>query len=134
MMLSKASFASLIPIKNMNRAIGFYTKSLGGRLNMRADGEMRNAWASVNVGKSEFWLVKPDKHEKRGLSYYAFVVKDIKKTVAGLKKKGVRFLPAERVGPGSRTEGPITYSPYGAAAIFKDPEGNLLMLWQNGSS
>jgi catechol 2,3-dioxygenase-like lactoylglutathione lyase family enzyme len=134
MILSKSSFATLIPIRNMNRAIKFYTKSLGGRLNMRADGEMKNAWASVNVGRTEFWLVKPDKHEKRDLAYSAFVVKDIKRAVAGLRKKRVRFLPAERMGSGSKIDGPITYSPYGAVAMLRDSEGNLLMLWENGSS
>ena len=45
---------------------------------MRAEGEMRNSWASVNVGKTEFWLVRPEKHEKRDLAYSAFVVKDQK--------------------------------------------------------
>jgi hypothetical protein len=86
------------------------------------------------VGRTEFWLVKPDKHEKRDLAYSAFVVKDIKRAVAGLRKKRVRFLPAERMGSGSKIDGPITYSPYGAVAMLRDSEGNLLMLWENGSS
>jgi predicted enzyme related to lactoylglutathione lyase len=130
-MLSKSSFATLIPIKNMNRAIKFYTKSLGGSLNMRAPGDMKNYWASVNVGKSEFRLIRPEKREKRDLAYSTFVVKDIRKMVAGLKKKRVRFLPGEKMGSDSRVEGPIVYSPYGAGAMFKDTEGNLFMLWQN---
>jgi len=130
-MLSKADFASLVPVKNMDRALRFYTKTLGGSLNMRAQGEMRNSWASVNVGKTEFWLVRPEKHEKRDLAYSAFVVRDIRRTVAGLKKKGVKFLPAQRMGADSKVDGPISYSPYGAGAILKDSEGNLLMLWEN---
>ena len=132
-MLSKANFASLVPIRNMDRALRFYTKTLGGSLNMRASGDMKNSWASVNVGKSEFWLVRPEKNEKRDLAYSAFVVKDIKKTVSGLKKKRVTFLPAERMGADSKIDGPISYSPYGAVAILKDSEGNLLMLWENAS-
>jgi len=130
-MLAKASFATMIPIRNMDRAIKFYRKALGGSLNMRAPGDMRNYWASVSVGKSEFWLIRPDKREKRDLAYSTFVVRDIKKTVGGLKKKGVRFLPGEKMGPDSRVEGPIVYGPYGAGAIFKDSEGNLFMLWEN---
>ncbi len=100
---------------------------------MRAPGDMKNYWASVNVGKTEFWLIRPEKREKRDLAYSTFVVKDIKKTVAGLKKKKVRFLRGEKMGRDSRVEGPIVYSPYGAAALFKDSEGNLLMLWENTS-
>jgi len=53
-MLSKADFATFVPIRSMDRAIKFYTKTLGGSLNMRAEGEMKNYWASVNVGKQEF--------------------------------------------------------------------------------
>ena len=133
-MLSNADFATLIPIKNMDRALKFYIKNLGGSLNMRASGDMKNAWASVSVGKTEFWMVKPDKHEKRDLAYSTFVVKDIKKTVVRLKRKGVKFLRAEKMNSDSKIDGPISYSPYGAAARFKDSEGNLFMLWENASS
>ena len=130
-MLSEAGFATLVPIRNMERAIKFYTEILGGSVNMRAEGEMKNYWASVNVGKSEFWLVKPEKREKRNLAYSTFVVKDIKKTVGNLKSKGVKFLRAEKTGPESTIEGPISFNPYGAEAFFKDSEGNLSMLWEN---
>jgi len=123
----------MVPIRNMDRAIKFYTKALGGSLNMRAPGDMKNYWASLNVGKTEFWLVRPEKREKRDLAYSTFVVKDIKKTVAGLRKKGVRFLRGEKVSSDSRVEGPIVYSTFGAGALFKDSEGNLMMLWENAS-
>ncbi|HUC38562.1 MAG TPA: VOC family protein [Candidatus Acidoferrum sp.] len=129
-MLSKSKHAALIPIKNMSRAIGFYTKTLGGSLNMRGMGEMKNYWASVNVGKAEFWLVSPEKSEKRKLAYNTFAVKNIKAEVTGLKRRGVKFEPAMRGSPKDKVEGPITYSPYGASAFFSDSEGNMLMLWQ----
>jgi predicted enzyme related to lactoylglutathione lyase len=121
----------MIPIKNMDRAIKFYTKSLGGRLNMRAPGEMRNFWASVNVGKTEFWLIHPEKREKRNLAYSTFAVKDIRKTVAWLRKRRVRFLRGEKMAANDKVEGPITFGSYGAGAVFKDSEGNLFMLWQS---
>lgn len=98
---------------------------------MRGEGEMRDSWASVTIGKEEFWLVEPQKWEKRELAYSAFVVKDIKKTIAGLRKKAVDFHPAEKMGEETKIEGPIAYSPWGATAFFDDSEGNLLMLWQN---
>ncbi|MFI5412491.1 MAG: VOC family protein [Candidatus Micrarchaeales archaeon] len=129
-MLSKSKHASLIPVKNMSRAIRFYTNTLGGSLNMRGTKEMRDYWASVNVGKAEFWLVKPDKIESRKLSYNTFTVKNIRATVKGLKSKSVKFLPAENMGPGTKINGPIASGPFGANAFFKDSEGNLLMLWQ----
>lgn len=130
-MLSKADFATLIPIKNMDRAIKFYTDALGGKLNMRGEGEMKDSWASITISKEEFWLIEPEKSEKRELAYSTFIVKNIKETVSGLKQNRVKFLAAEKMGPDTKIEGPIAYAPWGASAFFKDSEGNLMMIWQN---
>ena len=127
-MLSKAGFATLVPIRNMNRAIKFYSKVLGGKLTMRAEGEMKGMWAAMRIGREEFWLVSGAKTSD--LAYSTFIVKDIKNTVAGLKKRGARFLRADRESSTTRIEGPINYHSFGAEAFFKDSEGNLLMLWQ----
>ncbi|MDA4128227.1 MAG: VOC family protein [Thaumarchaeota archaeon] len=130
-MLSKAGYATLIPVKKMSRAIKFYTDMLGGKLVYRGEGEMKDFWASVKLGKEDFWLVTPQKWEKRELSYSAFLVKNIKRTVKELQGKGVKFEPGEKMGKESKVVGPITYVPSGASAFFKDSEGNLLMVWQN---
>src|SRR5690348_12463611 len=90
-MLSESSLVTLMPIRNMDRAIKFYTEALGGKLEMRAEGEMKDYWASIKLGKSELWLIVPEAKEKRALSYTAFVVKDIKRVVGDLKNKGVKF-------------------------------------------
>ena len=129
-MLSKADFATIVPIRNMDRAVKFYTEMLGGKLTMRDEGDMKDVWASVRVAEADFWLVPPQKREKRELAYSTFIVKDIRKTVKGLRAKGVKFQKAEKMGPDSKIEGPITVESWGAAAFFKDSEGNLLMLWQ----
>lgn len=118
----------------MNRAIKFYTDSLGGRLTMRAEGEMKDSWASVKLGKEDFWLVVPSEWEKRSLSYSVFVVNDIRAVVKELRTRGVKFQPAERMGGESKIEGPISFDASGAAAFFKDSEGNLLMMWQNDAT
>ncbi|SRR5712692_4823200 len=115
----------------MNRAIKFYTEALGGKLLYRGEGEMKNSWASMKLGKEEFWLITPQEREKRTLAYSTFLVKDIKAAVKELKGKGVKFQPAEKMSEESRLDGPIAYDSFGAAAFFKDSEGNLLMVWQN---
>ena len=120
-----------MPIRNMNRAIKFYTKKLGGRLGDRARGEMRDMWASVKLAGAEFWLIAPEKHEKRNLAYSTFVVKNIKSVVRKLMKNGVKFERAPRMSPDTRIDGPIAFESFGASAFFKDSEGNLLMVWQN---
>jgi catechol 2,3-dioxygenase-like lactoylglutathione lyase family enzyme len=128
-MLSKAGLATVMPVRKMDRAIRFYTKILGGSVNMRAEGDRRNYFASISLGKEHFWLVKPEKRERRDLAYTTFIVKDIKRTVADLKSKGVKFLRAERMDPDSRVNGTILYTSHGAESFFKDSEGNQLMLW-----
>lgn len=130
-MLSKSRFAALIPIKNLDRAIRFYTETLGGELKERGKEEMKDSWASVTVNKAELWLIKPEKRERMELAYNVFMVDDMKKTVTGLVKKGAKFLPGEKMGPGTEVDGPITSMPWGAKSAFlKDSEGNLLMLWE----
>jgi predicted enzyme related to lactoylglutathione lyase len=133
-MFSKARLATLIPVHDMSRAIRFYTKSLGGKVRLRGEGQMKNFWASLTIGANDVWLIAPEKREKRTLAYSTFVVKNIKAAVTELKRKGVKFQRAERVGPETRLDGPIAYEGFGASAFFKDSEGNLLMIWQNGPS
>ena len=87
-MLSNAHYATIIPIKKMSRALKFYTESLGGKVLYRGEGDMKDSWAAVRVAKADFWLVTPEKWEKRELSYSVFLVKDVKRTVKDLQKTG----------------------------------------------
>jgi catechol 2,3-dioxygenase-like lactoylglutathione lyase family enzyme len=132
--ISQARLATLIPIREMSRAIRFYTKTLGGKLTYRGEGEMKDFWASLRLGTNEIWLIRPQKREKRTLAYSTFLVKNIRSVVSELKRKGVRFQPAERMSPETKLEGPIAFEPIGASAFFRDPEGNVLMIWQNPPS
>ncbi|MDA4121595.1 MAG: VOC family protein [Thaumarchaeota archaeon] len=129
-MLDKAHFVTFVTVKKMDRALKFYTDALGGKLVMKGEGDMEDSWASVKVGKNEFWLVVPSEWEKRELAYNAFIVDDIGAAVADLKSKGVKFTKAEKYGKDTKIEGPIARHSWGAEAFFKDSEGNLLMLWQ----
>jgi predicted enzyme related to lactoylglutathione lyase len=122
---------TLIPIRKMDRAIKFYTKSLGGKLVYRGQGAMKNYWAAMKVGGAEVWFVAPEERETRKLAYQTFVVKDIKRYVAKLARTGVKFEKAMRMNKDTKVEGPIAFDPFGASALFKDSEGNLLMAWQN---
>jgi catechol 2,3-dioxygenase-like lactoylglutathione lyase family enzyme len=130
-MAGKTQIATLVPIRNMNRAIKFYTKKLGGKLKERAPGKMKDMWASVHLHGSDLWLIMPPTREKRKLAYSTFVVPDIRRFVSGLTRKGVQFDKAERMGPDSQIEGPIAFESFGASAFFKDSEGNMWMAWQN---
>ncbi len=130
-MWAKADMATLITIKDMKRALKFYTKVLGAKLLYRGTGEMKESWAAIRLGKEVLWLIGAPTPEKRKLAYQAFLVSDIRKAVDELKRQGVKFEKGERGSPGSRVEGPINFESFGASAFFKDSEGNLLMVWQN---
>ena len=132
-MISKAGFATLVSIRDMDRALNFYTKKLGGKLQDRAPGEMKNMWASVKLGRENLWLVRPPGRQakKPDLAFFTFLVKNIKQEVADLKKHGVRFQKGESMGEGSTVDGPIATDAFGSSAFFNDTEGNLLMLWQS---
>src|SRR5215469_8420795 len=130
-MAADAKLVTLIPIKKMDRAIKWYTKALGAKLNYRGQGEMEDFWASLSVGGCDVWFVSPEKKEKRKLAYHTLVTADIRKYVGRLKKNGVKFEKAEKMSKQTKIEGPIAFDQFGASAFFKDSEGNLLMAWQN---
>jgi len=129
-MAKSVEFVTLIPIRNMSRAVRFYSKQLGGKVTMRGTGAMRNSWASMSIAGHNVWLVAPDKREKRSLAYTTLVVKNAKRYVGALQRRGVRFQRGESVGPGSKVDGPVVSNPYGTTAFFKDPEGNLWMIFE----
>lgn len=128
--LSGSYVATLVTVKNMDRAVKFYTEALGAKVLYRGEGDMKDYWVSLQIADTEFWLVVPDVKEKRTLAYWTFVVKDIRSVVKDLRAKGVKFQKAEKNSEETKIEGPIAVEPFGAEAFFKDSEGNLLMLWQ----
>jgi predicted enzyme related to lactoylglutathione lyase len=131
-LLEKSGFATMVVIRDMDRAIRFYTKTLGGKLSQRAPGEMKNMWAEVKIGQELFWLVNPPgKREKRSeVAYNTFIVKDIRSSIADLRKRGVRFFKGEKMDENTKVEGPVSSDAFGSTAFFNDSEGNLMMLWQ----
>ena len=132
-MAPKTTLVTLIPVSDMTRAIKFYTRRLGAKLNMRGRGRMKDFWASVQLAGSEVWFVAPDKREPRKLAYTMFAVRRIKPFVARLQKAGIRFQREERMSEKTKVAGPIAFDPNGASAFFKDSEGNLLMVWQDAN-
>jgi catechol 2,3-dioxygenase-like lactoylglutathione lyase family enzyme len=129
-MALKADVVTLIPVKKMARAIEFYTKKLDAKVLMRGDGAMKDWWASIEIADHEFWLVGADASERRKLAYQALVVKNIKKAVAKLMDKGVKFEKGEAGEMGNKVDGPISSGENGASAFFKDTESNLWMVFE----
>lgn len=99
---------------------------------MRATGDMKDVFASVKIGKEFFWLGPRDpKLKKLDFAFNVFIVKNIKKEVKELQRRGVKFQKAEKSMPSSKVDGSVELTDFGASAFFNDSEGNLLMMWQN---
>ena len=130
MLSDSSTFATLVPVRNMDRALKFYRGAR--RKAAHAGGRGHEGLLGLGkVSKTEFWFVAPERREKRELAYTVFSVKNIREAVRDLKAKDVKFRRGEKMGRDAKVEGPISSDQYGATAFFKDSEGNLLMLWQN---
>lgn len=109
-----------VKVKDLKRAIGFYTKKLG--LVCRRE---EKDWAAIKVGDAEIHLYLHGGINS-GLEFY---VGDLDKEVRKLKEKGVTFFSGKNM-PNfiSIDENMITKFPWGRTAFFKDSEGNELAI------
>jgi predicted enzyme related to lactoylglutathione lyase len=108
-------------VKDVDRAIDFYTKKLGWEKTMDAPmGDER--WVTVAPANAQtaFYLAQrwPDRPEVKagGATGVILEVDDVYQTQKDFAKKQIEF-----------TEAPRT-EPWGGFAMFKDSEGNILGL------
>ena len=107
-------------VADMDRAIRFYTETLGLRLIYR----FANNWATVEVGKGLTIGLHPASAEmpagRRGSMAIGLELGDvpIEDAISRLSAKGVQF------------HGPVNDSKAGKFVSFDDPDGNLIYLAQ----
>ncbi|HEX6217688.1 MAG TPA: VOC family protein [Sphingomicrobium sp.] len=125
-MIGKANATPMIAVKDLDRARKFYEEMLGLSTGQQYGEEaiaMKSGDTVVNVYRSEF----AGTNKATALN---FDVDDIEKEVGELKEKGVFFEQYDV--PGLKKDGDI-YSAEGMkTAWFKDPDGNILSLIQEG--
>jgi len=106
-------------VKDLNRAIDFYTKKLGWEKTMDAPMGDGTRWVTVAPANAQaaFYLAQrvPDRPDAKagGSSGVIFEVDDVYETQKEFAKKQIEF-----------TEAPRT-EPWGGWAMFKDSEGNV---------
>ena len=123
-MLGKADATPMIAVKDIDRARSFYEGKLGLDAKDAMDGEVLEVRAGdsiVNVYRSEF----AGTNKATALT---FEVDDIGEEVRALKDKGIFFEEYDM--PGLERHGDIYVGEGMKTAWFKDPDGNILSLFE----
>jgi catechol 2,3-dioxygenase-like lactoylglutathione lyase family enzyme len=126
-MLGKADATPMIAVKDLDRARRFYEQTLGLKTKDEWGGEgltLKSGDTVINVYKSEF----AGTNKATALT---FEVDDIEDEVRDLKAKGVFFEKYDL--PGLEPRGDLYVGEGGfKTAWFKDPDGNILSLVEEG--
>ena len=123
-MLGKADATPMIAVKDIDRARSFYEGKLGLDARDAMGGEVlevRSGDTIVNVYKSEF----AGTNKATALT---FDVEDIGEEVRALKDQGIFFEDYDM--PGLERQGDIYVGEGMKTAWFKDPDGNILSLFE----
>ena len=123
-MLGKADATPMLAVKDLDRARRFYEEQLGLDAKEAMDGEVlevRSGDTLVNVYRSEF----AGTNKATALT---FDVDDIGEEVRTLKEKGIFFEQYDM--PGMDRQGDIYVAEGVKTAWFKDPDGNILSLFE----
>jgi catechol 2,3-dioxygenase-like lactoylglutathione lyase family enzyme len=125
-MLGKADATPMIAVKDINRAKQFYGDKLGLKPTHEMGGEffmLKSGSTTLNVYRSEF----AGTNKATALT---FDVKDINAEVRELKDKGITFEHYDV--EGLTAEGDVYRGENMKTAWFKDPDGNILSLVEEG--
>jgi catechol 2,3-dioxygenase-like lactoylglutathione lyase family enzyme len=126
-MLSKAPVAATLPFQGLAAAKDFYARVLGLE---PSDGSVEEGWLEFRAGGGTVIEVFESDSTKSDDTAATFVVDDLAREMADLRKRGVRFEEYDL--PGIKTVDGVATMGEGKAAWFKDPGGNVLCLHQTG--
>ena len=126
-MLGKADATPMIAVTDLDRARRFYEQVLGLDAKEAMGGEVievRSGGTVMNVYRSEFAGTNK-------ATAITFSVDDIEKEIDDLKKKGVFFEHYDM--PGLEQRGDLYISDGIKTAWFKDPDGNILSVFEGNA-
>ena len=109
-----------IPVRDQDRAIDFYTKSLGFKIATDQEFGPGQRWIELKIPGCYTHLVLftiPGQEDRVGtFSNVVFTCENVEKTCAEMKEMGVQF-----------TQDPKK-EPWGTSAVFQDADGNTFAL------
>jgi catechol 2,3-dioxygenase-like lactoylglutathione lyase family enzyme len=123
-MLSKAAATAMIAVKDIDRARKFYEETLGLDTKDAMGGEV----LEVKSGDTLINVYKSEHAGTNKATTLTFDVDDIESEVRDLKEKGVFFETYDV--PGLEQHGDLYVGEGMKTAWFKDPDGNILSLFE----
>ena len=125
-MLTNAMATAMLPVVEMARARKFYEETLGLR-----PGRVRpNGETLYQAGGTSFALYPRATPTRADHTALSFQVSDIAAEMRTLRERGVRFEEYDL--PGLKTVEGVCVLGAERAAWFRDPEGNILCIHQDG--
>ena len=123
-MLRKADATPMIAVKDLDRARRFYEETLGLEAKEEMDGEI----LTVTSGSTPITVYKSEFAGTNKATALTFEVDDIETEVRDLKGKGVFFEQYDV--PGLERQGDLYVAEGMKTTWFKDPDGNILSLFE----
>ena len=123
-MLRDAAATPMIAVKDIDRAKRFYEETLGLEATEAMDGEI----LEVKSGDTVISVYRSEYAGSNKATALTFDVDDIDSEVTDLKKRGVFFEQYEV--PGLKRDGDVYVGEGMKTAWFKDPDGNILSLFE----
>jgi catechol 2,3-dioxygenase-like lactoylglutathione lyase family enzyme len=123
-MLGKADATPMIAVKDIDRARKFYEDTLG----LEATEEMGGEVLAIKSGDTVISVYRSEFAGTNKATALTFDVDDIESEVRELKDKGVFFEQYDM--PGLERKGDLYVAEGMKTAWFKDPDGNILSLFE----
>ena len=127
MSLARSGVALMLPVHDVDRARQFYTESLG--LTFIDLDDEGSATYALDGGSTLVLLPRPDSRPSESTAM-SFEVDDITTEIGDLEGRGVVFEDYDL--PDLKTVDHVCVMGAEKAAWFKDPDGNVLCLHQEG--
>jgi len=123
-MLGKADATPMIAVSDLDRAREFYQGTLG----LKAEEEMGGEVLTVTSGSTPFTVYRSEFAGTNKATALTFEVDDLESEVRELKDKGIAFEHYDM--EGLTREGDVYVGEGMKTAWFKDPDGNILSLFE----
>jgi catechol 2,3-dioxygenase-like lactoylglutathione lyase family enzyme len=125
--LTHSTIAMMMPVTDVDRARTFYSESLG--LDYTGTDDEGSAIYALEGGSTLVLLPRPDSRPSESTAM-SFEVDDLAAEIDDLERRGVVFEDYDL--PDLKTVDHVAVMGAEQAAWFKDPDGNVLCLHQEG--